>query len=254
MTPAPVIDLGATVAGVHLPFCAMNAAGAWSATTAELRALARSATGALVLKTATVHPFLHPGYRSLHNPGHDKLAMFVRELVDAGNKPVIASIAGATLDEYATLARAFAQAGAAMIEANLADAYVAATLAPLEDPALLHELAARLVAASTVPIAVKLPERVPLPYRRVVAELAAARVAAVVVRNAFTGFEKLLLEGGQALDVIAVGDVRSGYDVARALSKGARAVQVEAGLTGEGPEIFSRLAREMRTARGEHRA
>src|SRR5437867_7754016 len=100
-------DLGTTIGGVRFPFCAMNASGAWSSTATELRALARSGTGAIVLKTATVHPFVHPEYRSLQNPGYDRWIPFVRELTAEAPCPVIASIAGATADEYATLARAF---------------------------------------------------------------------------------------------------------------------------------------------------
>src|SRR5207247_10307021 len=68
MTERHPTDLGATVAGIRFPFCALNAAGAWSSTPSQLRAPARSATGAIVLKTATWHPFVHPAYRSLHNP------------------------------------------------------------------------------------------------------------------------------------------------------------------------------------------
>ncbi len=238
------------MAGVRFPFCAMNASGSWSATMAEVRDLARSESGAIVLKTATVHAFVHPAYRSLHNPGFDKLATLVRELVTVGDRPVVASIAGATVDEYVTLGRAFAEAGATMVEANLVDPWVTATLAPLEDPDVLRELATRLVDACPVPVAVKLPEIVPLPYQRLVAELVAARVSVVVVRNSFAGMEKLLLEVGKELEVIAVGDVHCGYDVSRALAKGARAVQVESGLTSEGRGIFARLAREMRAARG----
>src|SRR5947208_7846387 len=130
MADRPVIDLGTSIAGVRFPFSAMNAAGAWSSTVSELRALARSRTGAIVLKTATVYPFVHPEYRSLHNPGFGKLVPLVRELLGIASCPVVASIAGATADEYGVLARAFGEAGAALIEANLADPYVAATLAP----------------------------------------------------------------------------------------------------------------------------
>src|SRR5439155_513705 len=143
MTERRPTDLGTTIAGIRFPFCAMNAAGAWSSTASELRALARSATGAIVLKTATWHPFVHPAYRSLHNPGHDKLLPLVGELAAQAPCPVVASI--------------------------------------------------------------------------------------------------------------AVGGIQSGYDVARALSKGARAVQVGAALVAEGPGIFARLAHEMRVARGERR-
>src|SRR2546429_7600191 len=118
MTERRPTDLGTTIAGNRFPFCAMNAAGAWSSTASELRALARSATGAIVLKTATWHPFVHPAYRSLHNPGHDKLLPLVRELAAQAPCPVVASIAGVTADEYANLARAFGEAGGAVVEGD----------------------------------------------------------------------------------------------------------------------------------------
>ena len=41
------------------------------------------------------------------------------------------------------------------------------------------------------------------------------------------------------------------YDVSRALTKGAKAVQIGSALAMEGASIFARLAREMRIARGE---
>ena len=251
MTDRRTIDLGTTVAGVRFPFCAMNASGAWSSTAAELRDLACSETGAIVLHTATVHPFVHPQYRSLHNAGFDKLVPLACELAAAACRPVVASIAGATVDEYATLARAFSEGGAALVEANLADPYVVATLAPCEDRDTLRLLLRRLADASTVPVSVKLPERVSLGYRVLGAELEAAGVRVVVAKNDFHGFEKLMLEAGTPLEVIVIGGIRSGYDVLRAVGKGARAVQVDSELVREGPGIFARLKGEMRKARGE---
>lgn len=245
------LDLGATIAGVRFPFCAMNVAGAWSSTASELRALARSGTGAVVLRTTTLHPFVHPAYRSLHNPGYDKFLPLVRELAEQATCPVVASIAGATADEYATLARAFGEAGAAMIEANLADPWVTATLDPLDERDTLCRLLAKLSGGTTVPIAVRLPARVDVPYGVLDAVLVEAGVRVVVTSNDFAGLEKLRLEGGADLEPIALGDIHSGYDVSRALSKGARAVQVGAALVGEGPGIFARLAKEMRVARGQ---
>jgi dihydroorotate dehydrogenase (fumarate) len=244
------LDLGTTVAGVRFPFAAMNAAGAWSSTMNELRELARSAVGGIVLKSATVHPFVHPEYRSLHNPGYDKLLPLVRELAESAGRPVVASIGGATADEYAILGRAFTSAGVAMIEANLADPYVAATLAPCDDLAAFRALLAKLVPACGVPLAVKLPERLGLPYRRLGTELTAAGVHVVVMRNDFAGYEKFLLEAGRGFEVIVVGGVASGYDVTRARAKGARAVQIGTALVREGPGIFARLEREMRIAHG----
>jgi dihydroorotate dehydrogenase len=250
MTEPRAIDLGATIAGVRFPFCAMNASGARSGTAAELRALARSDTGAIVLKTATVHPFVHPEYRTLHNPGYDKLLPLVGELAAEARCPIVSSVAGATADEYATLARAFGEAGAAMVEANVADPYVAATLAPFEDLDALRRLLGRLAGASPVPVSLKLPERIPLPYGVLAEELRTAGVRVVVAKNDFAGLEKLRIEAGGGIELIAVGGVQSGYDVSRALSKGAKAVQVGSALVTEGPAIFARLVREMRVARG----
>ncbi len=246
---ASTFDLGTTVAGVRLPFGAMNAAGVYSSTTSEVRRLAESETGAVVLASTTVHPFLHPEYRTLHNPGYDKLVPFVRELVVHRRRPVVASIAGATANEYVMLARAFADAGAAWIEADLADAYVNATLAPFDERGVLRETATRLAAASSVPVALRLPDRLPWPHQWLVHELVDTGVRIVVVRNDFDQFEKLALVADQVLEMIVVGGVRSGFDVTRALAKGARAVQVRSTLAEEGPAVFARLAREMRLAR-----
>jgi dihydroorotate dehydrogenase len=136
-----------------------------------------------------------------------------------------------------------------MVEANLADPWVAATLAPWEAEETLRTLLARLHAASPVPVSIKLPERCAMRYARIGSECAAAGVRVMVVRNDFTGLERLLLETGRELEVIAVGGINSGYDVLRAIGKGAKAVQVGSALVAEGPGMFSRLEREMRIAR-----
>jgi dihydroorotate dehydrogenase len=244
------IDLGTTVAGVRLPFCVMNGAGIFSSAD-ELRALAASASGAIVTGPTTTHPFVHPAYRSLHNPGYDRLVPLVRELAAASDRPVVASIVGATADEYVLLARAFAEAGAVIVEANLAEPYVGATLAPLDDADVLRTLLRPLVAACAVPVAVRLPERIGLPYARVGEVLLTTGVRAVVLKNDFATFEKMLLAVRGPLDFVPAGGIRSGYDVRRALAKGARAVQIGPGLAADGPAVFARLEREMRIAAGE---
>jgi dihydroorotate dehydrogenase len=241
-------DLAAVVGGVALPFCAMNAAGSVTAME-ELRALAGSRTGAVVLRTTTAHPFVHPEFRSLKNPGFDKLAPVVRELAASGAPPVVASVAGGTIEEFVFLVHAFADAGAAAVEAQLGEPWVEATLAPCENADRLHALASRMAAASAAPVWVRLPDRCPLPYGVLAAALAEGGVRAVVARNEFTGFEKLLLEITTPLDVVALGGVDSAWDVSRARAKGAKAVQLGPALGMEGVAIFARLEREMRNAR-----
>jgi len=236
--------LSTVVTGVRFPFCAMNAAGS-AASAEEVRALRRSRTGAFVLKTVTVHPFVHPGFRALHNPGFDKLLPLVRDLAAVDERPIVASIAGATVEEFGLLAKAFADAGAAVIEANLADPWVAAMLAPFESEAVMRELGKR-IAASGRPCWVKLPERVPVAYSPLVTVLLDAGVGGVVAHPEFHGFEKLLLEAPAPIDVVVCGGMTTGFEIATAMRKGAKAVQVDTALRAEGPGVFARLEREMR--------
>lgn len=241
------VDLSASVGGVILQFCVMNAAG--TATTAgELRGLVRSRSGALVLRTTTVHPFVHPEFRSLHNPGFDKLMPLVRELTAGDGRPVVASIAGSTIEELVQLARAFTAAGAAAVEVQLAEPWVEATLAPLEGPEPLTHFATTLAGASEIPVWVRLPDR-PLRYDLVGPILVEAGIAALVVRNEFTEFEKLRLAVGDTIDLVPTGPFDSGWDVGRALAKGAAAVQLGPTLGPEGMATFARLERELRQSR-----
>jgi dihydroorotate dehydrogenase (fumarate) len=229
----------------------MNASGTWSATAAELVALAKSAAGAVLLKSTTVHPFLHPEFRSLQNSGFDRYLPLIGELKPYG-KPVIASIAGARADEYATLARAFGDAGVNLLEVNAADPYVAATLDPWGDLAGLVQMLLAVRAASGCPLLLKCPERIPVRLAELRQVLADAAVDAVVLANTFEVMEKFILERtGPVPAVVARGGVRSGYDLATALRKGAAAVQVSSALALEGPRLFARLAREYTTLSGK---
>jgi dihydroorotate dehydrogenase len=73
-------------------------------------------------------------------------------------------------------------------------------------------------------------------------------VRAVIAHNDFHGYEKLMLESPAPIDVIVGGGISSGYDVTRALQKGARAVQVGPEWRSEGIAMFARLEREMQKA------
>jgi len=244
------IELGTTIAGVSLPFCVMNAAGT-AQSTEDVRQLLGSRTGAIVLHPVTMHPFVHPSFRSMNNPGYDKLIPLIGQVVEAGKAPVIAAVAGSTIDEFAFLARVLAEAGAAIIELSLAEPWVEASLAPFEDPTVLRDLLTRTVAACTVPVSVRLPDQRALPDGRLIEEFAMAGVRVVVISHDFIGLEKFRLEAGDSFDLIALGDIGSGWEVSRLLEKGARAVQVTTPMTREGPPLFARLERELRKALGD---
>src|SRR5262245_45834265 len=101
-----------TITGVSLPFCLMNAAGALSTSREELFALAHSESGAVVTKSITPASFLDPGACcGLENPGHTYYVELLPELRRVG-KPVIASVAGLTVEEFILVAQALATAGA----------------------------------------------------------------------------------------------------------------------------------------------
>ena len=215
-------DLSTTVLGVRLALPMMNAPGVCGSPR-ELAALLDSDAGAIVLPTATVHPFVHPEFRSLHNPGYDKLAPLTRELAErAGARPVVASVAGGTPEEFGHLARAFAEAGAALVEANLADPWVATTLGPFEGPGILRAVC-DVLAAAPVPVLVRLAPGTTRHYAAIAEVLRASGVRGVVVRNDFVDFEKFLLEAEGNFEVVTVGGIESGVDVHRTLAKIGRA-------------------------------
>ena len=244
-----MLDLSTSVLGVRLALPVMNAAGVYG-TPRELAALLDSATGAIALPPATIHPFVHAEFRSLHNPGYDKLLPLTRELAGRpAARPVIASIAGGTAEEYGHLARAFADAGAALIEANLADPWVAATLAPFEVADVLRAVC-DVLAAAPAPVLIRLASGTARLYGAIAEVLRASGIRGVVVRNDFVDFEKFLIDAGRSFEVIVVGGVESGLDVHRSLAKGARAVQLDSVLLHEGPRVFARLEHELRQARG----
>jgi len=78
-----------------------------------------------------------PEFCSLHNPGYDNLLPCAR--ARDGDKPSWASVAVRRPEEYGFLARA-SRGGVALVEANLADAWVEVTLAPFDDVVVLRAI------------------------------------------------------------------------------------------------------------------
>lgn len=239
-----------SIAGVSFPFCLMNAAGALSTSREELLALAHSESGAVVTKSITPESFLDPGARcGIENPGHAYYVELVPELRRAG-KPVIASVAGLTVDEFIVVARALAAAGADLIEINLNDPHVHTHLAPFAATDRLAEIVSTLRRAIPAPLAVKFPSTVPLPLDEVVAVLLDAGVPAAICHNTRANgspsqAEMIVQAAKGRFDVIGVGGVSSGAEALDVLRRGIKAIQIGSAVVKEGAGVFARLKREL---------
>jgi dihydroorotate dehydrogenase len=105
----------------------MNASGPRSAERGEIFELSAVHAGALVFKSCNLAGLENP--ENLRNRGVEHFAAIAGELVARG-KRIIGSVVGASEDEFISVARTLDRAGVAILELNLADDYVANTVAP----------------------------------------------------------------------------------------------------------------------------
>ena len=245
-----MLNLCPTIAGIRLPFCLMNAAGALSTTREELFALATSDAGAVVTKSITPESFLDPGATcGIENPGVTYYVNLLPELRRVG-KPVMTSVAGLTVEEFVRTAQTLAAAGADLIEVNLNDPHVHTHLAPFASAENLQRITATIRQAVSIPLVVKLPSKVSLPLATVAAVLLDVGIPTVVCHNTSGNGEPsqaqvVLLASRGKLDVIGVGGVATGAEALSVLQSGVRAIQIASAVVREGVSAFSRLKREL---------
>lgn len=245
-----MIDLCPTIAGVRLPFCLMNAAGARSTSREELVALAHSDAGAVVTKSITPESFLDPGATcGIENPGVVYYVTLLPDLRRIG-KPVITSVAGLTIEEFVHTAQTLANAGANLIEVNLNDPQVHTHLAPFASAEHLYRIVSTMRQAVAVPLVVKLPSQVSLPLFTVTAVLLDTGIPAMVCHNTSVNGEpsqaQVVLHASRGkLDVIGVGGVATGAEALSVLRNGVTAIQIASAVMREGVSAFTRLKREL---------
>jgi dihydroorotate dehydrogenase (fumarate) len=244
--------LSTTLAGIPFPSCLMNASGAWSGTHEELRELAASATGAVVIKTTTTQARIEEVKGcGIENPGQPYYLAVLSELKVPG-KPIIGSVAGFTTAEYVELAQAYAQAGVQVVELNLSDPIVPCNRRGACDLAAVDEVVQAVRTAVRAPLAVKLPILPEGAVGPAVDLLRRHRVEILVCNTPQLAAFVPVIGGG--LDLIAVGGVSNGKDAHGALSRGAKAVQIGSALMREGPGVFARLEQELSAERTVHEA
>jgi len=257
--------------GVKLNSSIANASGARSAERGEIEELCAAHDGALVFKSCNATGLETP--ENLKNRGVGHFAAIARELTARG-KPIVGSVVGASEDEIVSVAVALDRAGVAIIELNLADDYVARSVAPFSAFERLEAILERVRGETGAVLAVKMPPPAKLPFEvRAIADLMkVTRIAIVVCANDLPGDLEIDLASGivkgpprllsQAhafyreseglLEVVAVGGINRGRDAYLAHLAGATAVQVGSAIMKEGPAALGRIDRELDAILAEH--
>jgi len=255
--------------GVEIASSIMNASGARSAERGEIFELGAVHSGALVFKSCNIAGLEAP--ENLKNRGVEHFAAIAGELGARGKK-IIGSVVGASEEEFIAVARTLDRAGANIVELNLADDYVAKSLAPFSSFERLKALLGRIRAETRCVLAVKVPPRIPFEPCSIADLFKSMRIAIAVCANDLPkDFEIDIATGvvkGRArmlsqthaffrvsenlLDVVAVGGINTGRDAYIAHLTGAKAVQVGSALMKEGAGALGRIDRELDSILAEH--
>jgi dihydroorotate dehydrogenase (fumarate) len=252
-----------TLGGVYLTSTVTNASGPRSATREELMELSAAHSGAVVFKSCNPGGLESPD--NLKNPGVDYYAALARNIAPQGNV-VWGSVVGVTEDEIIGVTHKLDQAGARIIELNLADDFVANSVAPFRSLDRLRGLLKRVGAEVKAVLAVKVPPSAPRVQAGAIVDVfkeTGVRVA-VCANDLPKGLEFDLAKetvkappgplsqthafyraAEGAVDVVAVGGVGSGSEAYLAHLTGAKAVQVGSALIKEGVGAIGRIDREL---------
>jgi len=257
------------LAGIDLHTTIMNASGPRSAERGEILELSAVHAGALVFKSCNLAGLENP--ENLRNRGVEHFAAIAGELVARG-KRIIGSVVGASGDEFISVARTLDRAGVAILELNLADDYVANSVAPFASLERLKALIRGVRGAVDCPLAVKLPPQSRFAPRALADLLKSLHVAIAVCQNdlpkdldidlatgavqgrlrALSHAHAMYLESENLLDIVAVGGINSGRDAYVAHLSGAKGLQVGSALIKEGAGALGRVDRELEALLVEH--
>ena len=240
----------------------MNASGPRSAERGEIYELSAVHAGALVFKSCNIAGLEAP--ENLKNRGVEHFAAIAGDLAPRG-KRVIGSIVGTSEDEFVAVARTLDRAGVAILELNLADDYVANSVAPFASFERLKSLVGRVRGEVNCVLAVKLPPKSQFEPRALADLLKSLRVSIAVCQNDLpkdlevdiaAGIVKgkprvlshahaMYRESEGLLDIVAVGGINTGRDAYIAHLFGAKGLQVGSALIKEGAGALGRIDREL---------
>lgn len=166
--------LSTQIAGLNMPNPCMLASGVLGYSAESMLRVIRAGAGAVVTKSVGVAP--RSGYANptvvqaksglinamgLPNPGIDEYVDEIRYTKTLIHEPLIVSVFGYTAEEYATVAKKAAEAGADALELNVSCPHVRQTGSEIgQNPVLLAEVVKSVKAAVKVPVFVKLSPNV----------------------------------------------------------------------------------------------
>ncbi|MBS0155857.1 MAG: dihydroorotate oxidase [Nitrospira sp.] len=286
------MNFSTTIAGVTFPSCFMNAAGALCVTREELEALGRSVAGAIVTKSMTIEARTgnpEPRYygfpdgsinsMGLPNLGYRAYAELIPQLKRFG-KPVIASVAGLTEEDFPTIAETINAAQPDLIEVNLSCPNIPGKPQIGYDADASERVLKKVRPKITVPMGVKLPPYFDPAHHQVMGTMLGRcgvdflnlinsvgnglvvdperETVVIKPKGGFGGLGGRLIkpvalanvrafykffEG--KMPIIGTGGVMSGGDAFEHILCGASAIQVGTVLVEEGLEVFPRLEAEL---------
>jgi dihydroorotate dehydrogenase (NAD+) catalytic subunit len=166
--------LTTNLAGLALGSPTMLASGILGYSAETMRLVVKGGAGAVVTKSVGLQPRM--GYANptvvqarsglinamgLPNPGIDEFADEIRYAKSLIHAPLIVSVFGYTADEYATVAKKAAEAGADAVELNVSCPHVKQTGAEIgQNAMLLYEVVSKVKSDVRKPVFVKLSPNV----------------------------------------------------------------------------------------------
>lgn len=288
------MNLTADIAGITFPTCIMNAAGARCVTAEELEAIGNSRAGAIVTKSMTRHArdgnpspryvaFPHGSINSmgLPNLGYQAYVNLIPCLKEF-KKPVIASVAGFSPDEFLDIATAIDAANPDLMEINLSCPNIKGHPQIAYDFDAAEQLLVRIRKVVNRPMGTKLPpyfdpvhhdhmaiilERCRVDFISVINSIGNGLVidpetdtvvitpkggfgglgGAIIKPVALANVRAFALRFQGRIPIIGVGGIETGQDIYEHLLAGASAVQIGTAFVEEGSQVFGRLEQELTT-------
>lgn len=291
------MNLAADIAGITFPTCIMNAAGARCVTADELEAIGLSRAGAIVTKSMTrdardgnptpryvAFPHVSINSMGLPNLGYQAYVDLIPRLKEF-SKPVIASVAGFSPDEFLDIATAIDAVKPDLCEINLSCPNLEGHPQIGYDFEAAERLLTRIRKVVNRPMGAKLPpyfdpvhhdkmattlERCGIDFISVINSVGNGLVidpetdtvvikpkggfgglgGAIIKPVALANVRAFALKFQGRIPIIGVGGIETGQDIYEHLLAGASAVQIGTALVEEGPSVFARLEQELTTVIG----